>query len=373
MGGRPSLDVYALVAGRAATVGLCRRGRRSAAGTCRLVAADDGWFAVNTARPEDLDALGAALGRQGLERPWDELAAWAAARPASEVVGTLQLLGVPAAVLPQRTRPPATDQEWDGARPTPFPFRSYQIGREAPALPRTITVVNLASLWAGPLCGYLLAACGARVITVESRARPDGLRSGAPSLFTFLHQHDEPRTLELPSARGVEELRKLLRTADVVIEGSRPRALAQMGIDVEGAVSERPGLTWVSITAHGRRGDAANHVGFGDDAAVGGGLVGWDDNGEPVFLGDALADPLTGLWAAGAAAASVIGGGGRLVEVAMSAVAAQVAAGSGPSWEDHTLVADGRGGWSVTCGSRREPVSMPSPPPAPVSSQDGRR
>jgi CoA-transferase family III len=373
IGRRPTFDLHALVAGRAASVGLHRSGRRSASGTCRLVAAEDGWLAVNLARPEDLDGLSAALRQEALERPWDELQSWAAAGSASEVVETLQLLGVPAAMLPSAGRHTTTKQERPGEWPTPPPFRSYRIGREAPVLGHPLTVVNLASLWAGPLCGYLLATCGTRVLNIESSSRPDGLRFGAPAFFDFLHQYDEPRILELPSAGGVEELRTLLRSADLVIEGSRPRALAQMGIDVEEVVRERPGVTWVSITAHGRRGDAANLVGFGDDTAVGGGLVGRDGDGKPVFCGDALADPLTGLYAAAAGAASIISGGGRLVEVTMSSVAAHVATGSGPTWEDHALVVDGRGGWNVACGSWSQPVSRPSARLAAVSSQDSLR
>lgn len=358
LGRRPNFDLYSLVAGRAASVGLVRGGRISAGGTCRLLPAADGWFAVNLARHEDIAALGAALGVDRLERPWEELVAWAAARSVAEVLGRLRLLGLPAAVLPL-----AAEVAGDRAdrKDGSLPFQVRCIGRETTASGRPITVLNLASLWAGPLCGHLLACCGARVIQVDSSRRPDGLRSGAPEFFDFLHRYDETVMLDLPSARGVEELLRLLDEADVIIEASRPRALAQMGIRVEEVVGARPGVTWLSITGHGRSGDAANLVGFGDDAAVEGGMVGRDDEGGPVFCGDALADPSTGLYAAAAAAASVVAGGGRLVEVAMSSVAAHVAVGDGPGWDDHALTADGSG-WTVRCGGRTQPVVRPSLP-----------
>ena len=64
---------------------------------------------------------------------------------------------------------------------------------------------------------------------------------------------------------------------------------------------------------------------FGDDAAVSGGLVGGTD-GDPVFCGDAIADPLTGLHAALAVAESLTRGGGELIELSMAAVAATYAA-----------------------------------------------
>ena len=82
----------------------------------------------------------------------------------------------------------------------------------------------------------------------------------------------------------------------MVIEGSRPRALEQLGIDARSIVRHGPQV-WVSITGHGRDGANTMRVGFGDDAAAAGGLVDWVD-GTPHFVGDAVADPLAGLTAA---------------------------------------------------------------------------
>jgi crotonobetainyl-CoA:carnitine CoA-transferase CaiB-like acyl-CoA transferase len=62
-------------------------------------------------------------------------------------------------------------------------------------------------------------------------------------------------------------------------------------------------------------------VAFGDDAAVAGGLVEYDSDG-PVFVGDAIADPLTGLHAAAAVADALARGGGELIEMSMAATAA---------------------------------------------------
>jgi len=89
-------------------------------------------------------------------------------------------------------------------------------------------------------------------------------------------------------------------------------------------VPPRDGRVWLRITGHGADGERANWVAFGDDAAVSGGLVGGTDSG-PVFSGDAIADPLTGLQAALAAAESLRRGGGELVELSMAAVAATYA------------------------------------------------
>jgi crotonobetainyl-CoA:carnitine CoA-transferase CaiB-like acyl-CoA transferase len=165
-----------------------------------------------------------------------------------------------------------------------------------------------------------------RVIKVESTRRVDGARAGDPVFFDWLHAGHESVALDLESPGGPEALGRLLGLADVVVEGSRPRALRQMGIVAEEVVAERPGVTWVSITGYGRDGDAGQRVAFGDDAAVAAGLVAYDDRGRPVFCGDAIADPITGLFAAIGALTSVTAGGGHLVDVPMvGAVAATLA------------------------------------------------
>src|SRR5699024_6715879 len=79
---------------------------------------------------------------------------------------------------------------------------------------------------------------------------------------------------------------------------------------------------WVRITGHGTKDRAGHRVAFGDDAAVAGGLVGRNRNGAPVFMGDAIADPLTGVTAAGEVIASIDRGGGQSIDISMSGVVA---------------------------------------------------
>ncbi len=82
----------------------------------------------------------------------------------------------------------------------------------------------------------------------------------------------------------------------------------------------------MSITGYGRSGEDANRVAFGDDAAAAGGLVTWTDDG-PLFCVDAVADPLTGLAAAGACMDALRSGGRRLLDISMAAVSAHLAGG----------------------------------------------
>jgi crotonobetainyl-CoA:carnitine CoA-transferase CaiB-like acyl-CoA transferase len=196
---------------------------------------------------------------------------------------------------------------------------------DAPPLsgPEDLLVVDLSSLWAGPLCGDLLARAGARVVKVESTSRPDGARRGPATFFDLLNGAKRSVVLDFnhPTERAL--LARFVHSADVVIEASRPRALEQLGIAAADMVASGPRL-WISITAYGRQGASGNRVGFGDDAAAAGGLVAWLDE-EPAFCSDAIADPLTGLTAAARALQALKDGGRWLLDVAMAGVAASFA------------------------------------------------
>jgi crotonobetainyl-CoA:carnitine CoA-transferase CaiB-like acyl-CoA transferase len=156
-------------------------------------------------------------------------------------------------------------------------------------------------------------------------------------------------------------LRDLLDRADVVVEASRPRALEQLGADARALVARRPGTTWVSITGYGRVRDGAHKVAFGDDAAIAGGLVAFDGDGAPVFAGDAIADPATGLVAADAVLRSQARGGGELVDVAMAGVAAALAAPDAGTTREHTVEQRGAE-WFVRCGDECTRVAEPRAP-----------
>jgi crotonobetainyl-CoA:carnitine CoA-transferase CaiB-like acyl-CoA transferase len=121
--------------------------------------------------------------------------------------------------------------------------------------------------------------------------------------------------------READELRELLAVSDIVIEGSRPAALARRRLGPDD-VAPRVGRIWLRINGYDER---SGRPAFGDDAAVAGGLVG-SGIGGPVFVGDAIADPLTGLEATLAVVESLGRGGGEVIHVSMAAVAATYAA-----------------------------------------------
>lgn len=306
-----SLDGACLLGERAALAGYRRRGDIAPGGSCRLLAAADGWLAINLARAPDWELLPAWL-EAGAICDWAGVAAAVRSRRLGECVERGRLLGLALAPLePADTAPAAWCREL---------CRGGQAGR-ARGVP---LVVDLSSLWAGPLCAHLLLLMGARVIKVESSGRPDGLRQAETGLYDLLNAGKASVALDftLPAARA--QLRRLLLRADIVIEASRPRALRQLGILAEEILQENPGATWVAISGHGREEPAANWVAFGDDGGVAGGLsqILWACTGRVMFCADAIADPLTGLHAALAAWSSFAHGGGRLLSLSLRDVVA---------------------------------------------------
>ena len=183
------------------------------------------------------------------------MAAAAADRDAAEFVARARLLDLPAAVLGEVA-----------ARTSAI--RRQRASRGAGHYPELL-VADLSSMWAGPLCGHLLAAAGATVVKVEGRSRPDGTRRGDPRFFDWMNSSKLSYAIDFRD----DDLRPLLEVADVVIEGSRPAALTRRGLGPE-QVRGAPGRVWLRITGYGTEGDRANRVAFGDDAAVAGGLVG---------------------------------------------------------------------------------------------------
>jgi crotonobetainyl-CoA:carnitine CoA-transferase CaiB-like acyl-CoA transferase len=275
-----ALNGATLLGERAALNGFSQPGLISTGGGCRLYETRDGWVALNLARPDDRELLPALFESDEV----DDVAANMASVAEAEIVARGREMGLAIAGIGER-----------GHGPTAMVSLERE---EIKALGIRPLVIDLSALWAGPLAGRLLRLAGAEVIKVESRTRPDAMRDGDPALFARLNEGKADWSIDLREDR--ETLIALIRRADIVIEAARPRALAQLGIDADALVRETPGLVWMTITAHGVAGDAANWVGFGDDVGVAAGLSAalLKTTGKPGFVGDAIADPLTGIHAA---------------------------------------------------------------------------
>jgi hypothetical protein len=317
------LSAERLLTERAIISGYVSRGPISPGGSCRLLEAGDGAIALNLARDEDWELLPAWF-EGDVACDWDAVAQAVRSRPARGLAERGREIGLAVAVDEE----PAAE----GERPVAGMARSHTgpqasstvgaaHGRDpSPAArkPRP-RVVDLSSLWAGPLCGHLLQRLGADVIKVESLRRPDGARRGPALVFDLLNSGKRSVALDFAAPQGRAQLAALLESADIIIEASRPRALRQLGIDAQALCARRPGLVWVGITAYGRAPEREHWIGYGDDVGVAAGLSALvrAATGERHIVGDAIADPLTGIHAALQAWQAWRAGRGGLLDVAM--------------------------------------------------------
>lgn len=312
--GAPALSALSgsgLLGERAWLNGFHVPGTVSAGGGCRLFGARDGWVALNLARPDDRELLPALFGDDALDGQNDDaIAAYVAGAESLSLVARGREMGLAIAALHEPPPAPAWHVAVDG--------------HKRPAGTRPPLVVDLSALWAGPLAAHLLWLAGADVVKVESRNRPDSMRDGDPALFARLNQGKASVAVDMREDAERRRLIALLSRADIVIEAARPRALRQLGIDADRIVRDAPGLVWMTITGHGADGEAANWVGFGDDCAVAGGLSAamLKASGRIGFVGDAIADPMTGILAARLAWERWTSGTGARIILSMSGVVA---------------------------------------------------
>ncbi len=313
---------------------------------CRLIKAADGWIAVNLAREEDRKTVPAWIGctleqralnlhrscqaksihraqpgvstmleskargphlahlKQDAE-PWAAIKDMARDICCGDLLDQAVLLGMPVAVVGEALSSPASKME---TRERPFKTA------------RRSTVVDMSALWAGPYCGGLLAEAGFCVTKVEGSARPDPTPLSSPALDQRLNGRKKRISLNLSSP----DLISLISGADILITSARPHALTRLGLSEQRLFALNPSMIWVAITAYGWTGEAAMRVGFGDDCAAAGGLIAWRD-GVPEFIGDALADPLTGLTAATLAMDAIADGRGGLIDVPLAPTSAKFA------------------------------------------------
>ncbi len=168
-----------------------------------------------------------------------------------------------------------------------------------------VRIVDLTRVVAGPFCTMQLGDWGAEVLKIEEPQHGDDTRAWAPligtegSFFLALNRSKKSVALDLKSAEGARALRRLIASADVLIENFRPGSLAQLGFGYADAAAINPRLVYCSITGYGQTGPHAQLPGY--DAVIQGeagimDMTGPPD-GEPTRVGVAITDYLAGLYA----------------------------------------------------------------------------
>jgi crotonobetainyl-CoA:carnitine CoA-transferase CaiB-like acyl-CoA transferase len=119
-----------------------------------------------------------------------------------------------------------------------------------------ITVIDLSRLLPGPYCSMILAYHGARVIAIESR------RFTADGLFIHsINRNKEHMSLNLKSEEGKQIFLRLVRSADVLLEGFRPGVVDRLEVDYESVRKVNPEIIYCSITGYGQDGPFRDRVG----------------------------------------------------------------------------------------------------------------
>ncbi|WPB58919.1 CaiB/BaiF CoA-transferase family protein [Xylophilus sp. GOD-11R] len=164
-------------------------------------------------------------------------------------------------------------------------------------------VIDLTQVRAGPTCCRQLADWGADVVQVQmpEHMRGDDTLGGQDgSDYQYTHRNKRSITLNLKEAEGIETLKRLIATADVVVENFRPDVKFRLGIDYESLVADNPGLVYASISGFGQTGPLATRPGFDQIAQGMGGLMsvtGQPGDG-PMRVGIPIADLCAGIFAA---------------------------------------------------------------------------
>ncbi len=169
-----------------------------------------------------------------------------------------------------------------------------------------VRVLELAHLIAGPTCGMYLADMGADVIKVESRESPDAsrtvygiARAGEGILHLTVNRNKRALCIDLGKPMGREAFYRLVRTADVLLEGYRNGVAEKLGIDYATLAPLNSRLVYCSLSAFGPDGPWRNKPGLDALAQAVGGImaVTGEAEGGPALVGAPVVDTIGGLLA----------------------------------------------------------------------------
>ena len=174
-----------------------------------------------------------------------------------------------------------------------------------------VRVIELARILAGPWGGQLLADLGADVIKVENPKGGDDTRSWGPPFvmgkdgenLSAAYYHSTNRgkrsvAVDFSTPEGAETVRKLVATADILIENFKVGGLKKYGLDYESLREVNPRLVYCSITGFGQTGPYAPRAGYDFIVQGIGGLMSitGEPGREPQKVGVAVSDIFTGLY-----------------------------------------------------------------------------
>jgi formyl-CoA transferase/CoA:oxalate CoA-transferase len=193
-----------------------------------------------------------------------------------------------------------------------------------------VTVVDLTRVLSGPYCTMMLADMGARVIKIEQPGKGDDTRAWGPpfqngesAYFMSINRNKESVTLNLKHPEGRRMLEALIARADVLVENFRPGTLDRLKLGYSDLSARFAQLVYCSVSGFGQTGPRRFEPGYDAVMQGEGGLMSLTGaaDGPPYRLGVAIADIVSGMFAAFGVALALIArhgtGRGQLVDVGM--------------------------------------------------------
>ncbi|MGJ8563554.1 MAG: CaiB/BaiF CoA transferase family protein [Alphaproteobacteria bacterium] len=193
-----------------------------------------------------------------------------------------------------------------------------------------VKVLDLTSVFMGPLATACLADLGADVIKVESpagdviRAIGPGGEDGVGAIFQHLNRNKRSIVLDLKAPDDLNTLLELVKDADVLVYNIRPAAMTRLGLGWERLHDINPRLVYVGTFGYSQRGCYAAEPAFDDLIQAASGLahaVGIATDGPPAYAPVTVADRAVGFYAFGAISAALFArertGKGQRVDVPM--------------------------------------------------------
>ena len=168
-----------------------------------------------------------------------------------------------------------------------------------------LKVIDLSRVLAGPYCTMILGDMGAEVIKIESIDTGDETRGWGPpfvegesAYYLCVNRNKQGITLNLKSEQGIEILQKLVLDADVVVQNFKPGTLKRLGFGYEEMKKCNKGIILASISGFGTTGPFSQLPGYDYIIQAMSGLmsINGDKDAEPVKVGVAIADVLTGVY-----------------------------------------------------------------------------
>lgn len=199
-----------------------------------------------------------------------------------------------------------------------------------------IKVLDLSRVLAGPWCSQTLADLGADVIKIERPGMGDDTRGWGPpyveddqgepvesAYFLSANRGKRSLALDISSPQGQEIVRSLAAKSDVVIENFKVGGLAKYALNYESLKHLNPAMVYCSVTGFGQDGPAADNPGYDFMIQGMGGLmhITGQPDGQPVKVGVAVADIMTGMYATVAILAALnhrhVSGEGQYIDLAL--------------------------------------------------------